>query len=211
MPISEEKYAERLAEVIRWSNLSANAFAKHIGLKKGENVYQVLRGNHGISNKLANTIAASYPQINPLWLRTGIGTMIVMERQRVDFYDLDVECNISNLEESQPAMQIVLPIKEESDFAMIYNGLAMGEVIPVGSTVVLQRVDPETIIPGKEYLVVSDRITALRVVRAPIIHNEKRATWRLVATDREKFDDIEIERKSIKSAYRVVAKLIINY
>ncbi|MCC8062859.1 MAG: hypothetical protein LIO68_06420 [Rikenellaceae bacterium] len=46
---------ERLSEVIGYSGLSVNAFAKAIGLKRGENLYQIKRGNNGISTKLAGS------------------------------------------------------------------------------------------------------------------------------------------------------------
>lgn len=35
---------ERLSEVIGYSGLSVNAFAKAIGLKRGENLYQIKKG-----------------------------------------------------------------------------------------------------------------------------------------------------------------------
>ena len=53
---------ERLAEIIRRSGLSINAFALRIGLPRGEN---------GISRDLAERIHARYPQYSIRWLLSG--------------------------------------------------------------------------------------------------------------------------------------------
>ncbi|MFI3304993.1 MAG: hypothetical protein R3Y68_00595 [Rikenellaceae bacterium] len=211
MLVSEEKYAERLAKLIRWSNMSANAFSKHIGLRNAENLYQILRGNHGISVKLADTIVASYPQISHNWLRHGEGEMFVEDKQVVKFYNYDAEHNIANVDRLQLSSEIILPIEEKGSFAMIYNGCAMGNTMPPGTIVVLRRIDTESIIPGKEYLIVAGNVTMLRVVRAPMMHNSYKPMWRLVAADRNRFDDVEVMRNEIEATYKVVAKLIINY
>ena len=39
--ISMQTDWNRLKKVIDWSRLSVNAFAKHIGLKRAENLYQI--------------------------------------------------------------------------------------------------------------------------------------------------------------------------
>lgn len=62
---------ERLAEVIAYSGLSVNAFAKAIGLKRSENLYQIKRGNNGISTKLAESINRVFPRFSVAWLISG--------------------------------------------------------------------------------------------------------------------------------------------
>ena len=64
---------ERLSEVIEYSGLSVNAFAKAIGLKRGENLYQIKRGNNGISTKLAKRINRVFPRFPVAWLIFGEG------------------------------------------------------------------------------------------------------------------------------------------
>lgn len=64
---------ERLAEVITYSGLSVNAFAKAIGLKRSENLYQIKRGNNGISPKLAKRISRAFPCFSVAWLIFGEG------------------------------------------------------------------------------------------------------------------------------------------
>lgn len=66
---------DRIEAVINYSGMTANAFARHIGLLRGENLYQIKRGNNGISFDVANRIVAKFPQVDKLWLLTGDGQM----------------------------------------------------------------------------------------------------------------------------------------
>ena len=67
---------QRLEQVVDWSNMSTNRFALSIGLKRSENLYQIKRGNFGISKELARLICQKYPEISKLWLLTGEGEML---------------------------------------------------------------------------------------------------------------------------------------
>lgn len=67
---------ERIESVIKMAQMSTNAFARHIGLPRGENLYQIKRGNNGISVDLANRICDKFPQVSKLWLLTGDGDML---------------------------------------------------------------------------------------------------------------------------------------
>lgn len=66
----------RIEAVIRRSGMSTNAFARHIGLPRGENLYQIKKGNNGVSLGLADRIVAKFPEVSKLWLLTGDGPML---------------------------------------------------------------------------------------------------------------------------------------
>ncbi|MCC8018825.1 MAG: hypothetical protein LIO85_03515 [Rikenellaceae bacterium] len=51
-------------------------FAQSIGLKRGENLYQIKRGNNGISRQLAERIVEYFPKISKSWLLTGEGNHV---------------------------------------------------------------------------------------------------------------------------------------
>ena len=51
-------------------------FARHLGLKRTENLYQIKRGNNRISFALADAICEKFPQINKGWLLCGDGEMM---------------------------------------------------------------------------------------------------------------------------------------
>lgn len=67
---------KRIEAVINLSGMSTNAFARYIGLPRGENLYQIKRGNNGVSLDVADRIVAKYPEVSKLWLLTGEGQMI---------------------------------------------------------------------------------------------------------------------------------------
>ena len=69
---------QRLEQVIKMVGLSTNAFALAIGLGRSETIYQIKRGQHGISKALAQRIVQKYPDINIAWLLTGEGEMTVV-------------------------------------------------------------------------------------------------------------------------------------
>jgi len=64
---------ERLCKVIEHSGLSVNAFARAIGLSCGETLYQIRRGNNGISPNVAKRIHQKYPGFSLAWLMFGCG------------------------------------------------------------------------------------------------------------------------------------------
>lgn len=63
---------KRIEQIICESGLTVNAFARRIGLPRGENLYQIRRGNNGISRALALRIHACFPQYGIGWILTGV-------------------------------------------------------------------------------------------------------------------------------------------
>ena len=200
---------QRVEAVIKWANMSTNYFARHIGLARGENLYQIKRGNNGISMDVAERIVAKFPQVDKLWLLTGDGQMFIDEKLRgvqVPYYDVDVEQGIRYLTQLEAQSSLVVPPVGKCDLAMCYSGRAMGALLPPGTVVLLKLIDRDAIIPGGEYVIVSRKIVTLRIVRATG-DGEK---IRLVAGDKENYDDIILNVSDIMSVYKVKGKLIIN-
>ena len=199
---------ERLEQVIRWADMTTNYFARHIGLARGENLYQIKRGNNGISLDLVEHIVAKFPQIDKLWLLTGEGSMFVSpdDPRPVPFYRADPEKELHLIEALSSDEYVTVPMAGACDFAMYYTGQAMGALLPAGSIVMLREVSPEMIFPGKEYVIVSKKIITLRTVRAAASPEQ----WRLVAGDSENFDDILLNKEEITKAYKVKVKITIN-
>lgn len=200
---------QRIESVIKWANMSTNYFARHIGLARGENLYQIKRGNNGISFDVANRIVACFPQVDKLWLLTGEGQMFSDAKVRgaqIPYYNVDVVRGLTHLGHFEPECHLLLPLLGDCDLAMRYERRDMGPRVPSGSVVGLKAVDRDAIIPGGEYVIVSQKIVTLRIVRAA----EQEGKLRLVAADRENFDDILLNVSDIKSVYKVKCKLIIN-
>lgn len=200
---------QRVEAVIKWANMSTNYFARHIGLPRGENLYQIKRGNNGISLDVAQRIVSKFPQIDKLWLLTGDGQMFIggeLSGAQIPYYSVDVELGIRHLERYESNSTLIIPQIGSCDLAMRYTGRAMGDVVPPGAVVFLKMVDRDAIIPGGEYVIVSRKIVTLRIVRVA----EEPGKLRLVASDRENYDDIILNVNDIMSVYKVKGKLIIN-
>ena len=56
---------------------SINALARSLDLKRSENLYQILKGNNGISKDLACRITKCFPRFSIIWLTTGQGEPLI--------------------------------------------------------------------------------------------------------------------------------------
>ena len=190
---------QRIDSVIRWANMTINYFALYIGLPRGENLYQIKKGNNGISRNLAYKIVTKFPEVSLAWLLTGEGQMFVDEKLcgvQIPFYQVDVESHITRLDELAPDREMVIPQQTGCDLAMLDNEKAMRCSIPSGSIVFLKKLTPEEIIPGLEYVIVCQKIITLRIVRT----TERDSERRMVAADRENFDDILVKASDNEQA-----------
>lgn len=70
----------------------------------------------------------------------------------------------------------------------------------------LKKWPTDAIIPGEEYVIVSQKIVTLRIVRT----TERGDEVRLVAGDRENYDDMTLPLSEIETLYRVRGKLTVN-
>ena len=146
---------QRLASVVRWSNMTINRFAIHIGLSRSENLYQIKNGNNGISQNLARRIEAAFPEISIGWLLTGEGTML-----REDGIGAAITCynslesllSLGRGEQLSPDCLISLPMADGGDVAVCLPADAKtesleGELLPA-MTYFLKKT---TLLPKKNY------------------------------------------------------------
>ena len=129
----------RLERVIKWTGLSVNSFALNIGLKRSENLYQIKKGNNGISRDLATLITTKYPSVSKAWLLTGEGEMFVEQ---------------------------VAASASQAGVPYYGIGTAMLPEIAPGAIVILKRWNVESIVPGESYLVVTEQFKGIRTIRA---------------------------------------------
>lgn len=205
---SQEIWA-RIESVIKWANMTTNSFSKRIGLRHSENLYQIKRGNNGISRDLADRIVSEFPEINKLWLLTGEGSMFRpgdADSKLIPFYREDVEASISYIDMLRPAGEVLIPQMKDCDYAMSYSSYAMAPQIPYGSIVLLKKWNLDMIIPGFEYVLICRNFVTLRIVRTDV--GAERV--RLMAANSADYDDIIIDRSEIEQIYRVAGKIIVN-
>lgn len=210
---------QRLEQVIKWTGLSTNAFAKVIGLKRSENLYQIKRGSFGISKELARLITTKYTIVNRAWLLTGEGKMLKMSasdnesemmnnliKGLIPYYPIDIVSFASNVFPTKPTHNLVLPMFIGATFATTCVGNAMRPSVPNGSIVVLRDSSVNSIVPGETYLIATNDFVLIRTIRT-IDSNENKIM--LVADNREQYDNIILEKTEINKIY-IVLGVIIN-
>ncbi len=199
---------QRLEKVIKWTGMSVNAFAHHIGLKRSENLYQIKKGNHGISRDLADLISSNYKNISKGWLITGEGEMFI-EKPLIDgtfasdngipYYEIDVASVLKDGGDVRPTAYISVPHFTNCDIAAHFIGDSMAPMIPNGSIVVLKSITKETIIPGESYLIETPEYTTIRNIRIA----DDPSKVRLVPVNTASYDEISLPLDRIKSVYLV--------
>lgn len=197
---------KRLEAVILWSNMTTNYFARHIGLSRGENLYQIKRGNNGISLKLAERITSFFPEIDKLWLLTGEGEMFTTAHTKIKtipFFDLDVERLPQSIDSLERSASMVIPMID-CDFAAIYRGAAIGTELPTNTLVLLKQIEIEEIKGGKLHLVFTEERAYLR--RAAL--DDKEQCVRLEATLGYGSTEIKIPFDKVVKAYTVCGRLL---
>lgn len=71
-------------KVLEYTELSPAKFARQIGLKRPQALYDIIHGKtRNISNSMANKIISVFPVFSKSWLMTGEGEMIV-DNQHLD-------------------------------------------------------------------------------------------------------------------------------
>lgn len=210
---------QRLEQVIKWTGLSTNAFAMGIGLKRSENLYQIKRGNNGISKELAESITRKYPTVSRAWLLTGEGELFAGEeatgnyaaqsgtiQKGIPYYNIDAVRFVSEkISGAEPLYYIDVPGFGDCDFAGLNTGSAMKPDIPAGAIVALKRISPDgLLLPGETYLVVTRDFAALRSVK--VIPAEGKVM--LVAANETEYESITLPKSQIEQLFLVKGIII---
>ena len=202
---------DRLSQVVEESGLTLHSFAMAIGLLRSETLYQIRRGQIGISNKVADSIIAAYPQYNKAWLLTGFGNKNVdpsSAKGHIPFYN----CNLSqivNIDHLEPESYIFLPMASSADFAIIYHGEDMMPSIPSGTVLLLSKCNPRSVVYGNEYVVVTEQFVTLRRVRSED-QGSAEPLFRLEADNPERFDSVMVHIPDVLAVYAVKARIILK-
>lgn len=189
--------------------MTINAFSNHIGLPRSETLYQIKRGNNGISRNLADKIIGKFPQVSKPWLLTGYGPMYVgdgNDARQIPFYNCTLKQLAAGAGQLKPDSYMFLPQVAYADLALCYAGDDMAPSIPDGTILILRRVPVESIVLGKEYVVMGVNLVTLRKVRS----SEREGCLRLVPVNVAEYDEMTMPVADIREVYSVEGKLIVN-
>ena len=176
---------QRIASVIRWSNMTINHFAKHIGLSRAENLYQIKNGNNGISQKLARRIVEFFPEISVGWLLSGEGTMFHEDKEVgiIPYYsELGKFLSYCRGEQSAPDKVLSFAPAADAEVAVVVDGgVCMTEFcnaiddVTAKKSIFLKKIEAEGIIPSSFYMILTANFVYLRKVTAVLGDESKSA------------------------------------
>ncbi len=196
---------QRIEQIIKWSgHSSVSAFAREIGLVRSENLYQIKRGNNGISRDLSETITARFPEVSRAWLLTGEGTMLKDDptpaSTAIPFYKVDaVQLASQAIETPSPDYYISFPLFDGCSFAAVSMSDSMAPDVQRGSILFFAPVKPAAAIPGEMYLVVSPHFSGIRFLR----RQPRSGDVRLVPANRKDYDEVVVPESEITALYSV--------
>ena len=158
---------QRLETIVKMSGVSVNAFARSIGLARGENLYQIKKGNNGISRDLAKRIVDYYPQISFSWLMTGEGAMTIDGKNQtgIPFYNCSCPEDLQRLENDVEDGCVAMPGFEDCCAVVAHNWRSK-DGVPEGAYVFLTRIERrKRYIALGQYFVVSEGYAGFCSVR----------------------------------------------
>jgi hypothetical protein len=200
---------ERLERVLEYAKMNANAFALHIGMQRSENIYHIKRGAFGISEELAERITSCFPEINPTWLLSGVGDMLLAntsDKSVVPFYEQGIEQFLDEGVKHSRLGKYQLPYSCDCDAVVRIKTHTMSLPGTAATDLFLKRIQVEEMVQGNEYLIAHGHSAIWRKIRCVKSNPEQ---WRLVAYDRVEEPDIFINKSDIRSVWRVIARMAI--
>lgn len=215
---------DRIHYIMRINNMSQARFARHIGIDPS-NLSKALTGKVPVSESLINRIVID-AGVSKKWLRDGedapyskplFAEEIIIDNPLVPavssegtpVYDIDVTAGCHDLEslfsEQRPIGTVALPGLKHRQIIVNVSGDSMAPTICDGGYVAIRPInDMKNIFWGQIYVVGLEEYRMVKFVRK---HADKSMV--ILHSDNPAYDDMEVERRDIKSLYLV--ENILNY
>ena len=191
---------QRLREVVQQSGHSVNGLAKELGLRHGENLYQILKGNNGISLDVAQRIHARYPEYSVGWLLCGDVDPVPYSCDDKTVIRIPVHRDLWSEEfspEKTPAENIVLSAEAANgaEFAVPYMDDILNPFLR-NSLMLLRKHRDGEVLYGNIYLVITECFRLFRIVHKDRRHPDKLRLKTLLPAE---YDDIIVRRDQVKA------------
>ena len=157
-----------MAEVIQTTRHNVNSFARHIGLPRGENLYQIQRGNNGISLDVARRIHDKYPQYSVAWLMCGEENIGIVSEQndpvvRIPLYQDIWSDRFPPQETPDDYLVLSVSIACEAELAVLYSDDILNPFLRGAFLLLKQHREP--VLFGNIYLVDLNGMRLFRIVK----------------------------------------------
>lgn len=152
--------SERIIKLLKYLELSANKLSKELGMATPQIFYDIKAGRCGISKDLSRKINEKFININPVWLLTGAGTMVIgddplpvetgegeiMESGEVPLVDIGGVGKITadgyiSHKQGEHEVMLAFPDSRRGDLAIRHYGDAMSPIIPAGAILLIRKVE----------------------------------------------------------------------
>lgn len=194
---------QRLEKVMKDLKTTPNSFAKHIGLIRGENLYQIKRGNNRISLDVACRIHDIYPQYAISWLMCGeVGGAMLLDCDipvvRIPIYQ-NTQGQPLMLSDDDPENYLIVSasIANGAEFALPYAEIVL-DIFP-HNTLLLLLAHKEEIIYNCIYLIETADGQMCRIIQA----DPDPECLLLYPIKGDRSDSIQIPRDAIPSLWLV--------
>lgn len=197
---------ERMEEVIKATGHTVNSFAKHIGLPRGENLYQIKRGNNRISIDVARRVNEKFSQYSIAWLMFGEEEQprIVTDESQIVRLPLYYRCNTVDFPfQDEPDDYLILSVSvaNGAEVAVAYSDDILNPYLRGAILLLKKQQSEEPILFGNIYFVQLRGIQLFRIVKRYDLNPE---VVTLATLQPSTLGDIDVGITAITGLWRVV-------
>lgn len=204
---------ERLLQFISYKGIEIAVFERSIGLSNGA----VHKMGEGTRSSTIDKISAAYPDLNIIWLKTGIGEMLISEERKekiisVDqtaisetkrkgalIYDIDATCGIDGRDieftDERVIGSIEAPEINSNSKIIFATGDSMTPLITSGDRIVVRKIESwDYFNYGQVYLIITNDYRFIKRVRKHPVNPEDLI---LLRSENADYDDIDLPKREI--------------
>lgn len=204
---------ERLLQFISYKGTEIAAFERSIGLSNGA----VHKMGEGTRNSTIDKISVVYPDLNIIWLKTGVGEMLINEERKekiisVDktaisetgrkgalIYDIDATCGIDGRDieftDERVIGSIEAPEINSNSKIIFATGDSMIPLITSGDRIVVRKIESwDYFNYGQVYLIITNEYRFIKRVRR---HPKDSDNLILLRSENSDYDDIDLPKREI--------------
>jgi phage repressor protein C with HTH and peptisase S24 domain len=204
--------SERIRQIEQFAGLSTKALAEAIGTQS-QNLYDIHKGRHEISKRLANLIQAKYLNVDLVWLLTGVGSML---KENISISAIAMPAPIAT-NEGIPLIPVsamagfgtgdidgvleyeceryIVPAFKGAEFLITVRGSSMYPKYSNGDIVACRKVPLDTFFQWNKIYVIDSTQGAL-IKR---VHKGTDEAHIILISENEKYEPFEIHRQEIRS------------
>ena len=204
---------DRLLQFIDYTGLEIAVFERSIGLSNGA----VHKMGEGTRNSTIDKISVKYTDLNIVWLKTGVGNMLLSDernektitvnqkaispnnRKGALIYDIDATCGLNGRDieftDEKVIGSIDAPEINPESKIIFATGDSMLPLIASGDRVVIRKIESwDYFNYGQVYLIITNEYRLIKRVRR---HPKDAENLILLRSENPNYDDIDLPKREI--------------